>query len=474
MDWEVNRHQFNHLSGELGLDTGALWASAVAVVCAFAAALGPLDPGHVVNPGARAALEATIALSALLTAALLVAHYGQTRRLMDLLLLCALLAVFVGDFVSRSAPALSGDVGSEPLGGAALGWYLIASAMLAAAAFAPSKTVRSLGRGTVVLAVVGCLATVILGDLLVDIDGSSSTAEVGRGGIAGAANHPVQVGITIITAVLLVVAGLAFVQGRRHAHLEDRLLAGAAFLLAGAALQYLTTTAVPAGWITPRDGLRLTAYLLVVASAFSRYMRTRDDQTRAAISSERERIARDLHDGLAQDLACIATQSQRLDARLGPDHPLVVATRHAQAASRGAITDLWASTAPSTEAALRLIADELEHRYALEVQVRIEPVDALSGERDLAPSSREHLVRIAREAIVNAAVHGTARHVDVVLQRQGNDLLLRVSDDGRGITDSRQLGFGLRTMHARAASLGGRLTAHRRADGGTELELQIP
>jgi signal transduction histidine kinase len=38
----------------------------------------------------------------------------------------------------------------------------------------------------------------------------------------------------------------------------------------------------------------------------------------------------------------------------------------------------------------------------------------------------------------------------------------------------RQLGFGLRTMHARAASLGGRLTAHRRPDGGTELELLIP
>jgi signal transduction histidine kinase len=67
-----------------------------------------------------------------------------------------------------------------------------------------------------------------------------------------------------------------------------------------------------------------------------------------------------------------------------------------------------------------------------------------------------------------------ARRVDVILQRRDGDLLLRVSDDGRGIADSRHHGFGLRTMHARAASLGGRLTAHRRADGGTELELQIP
>ena len=475
MDWEVNRHQFNHLSGELGLQAGTLWASAIAVVCALAAALGLLDPVHVVNPAARAALEATISLSALLSAGLLVAHYGNTRRLTDLLLLSALLAVLVGDFVYRSAPALTGDVGFELRGAGALAWGLIASMMLAAAAIAPCKPVRSLARGLVALAVMGFLTTVILGDLLVDVDGPSSTAKVvERAGTASATNHPVAAAITIITAVLLVVAGLAFLHGRREARLEDRLLAGAAFLLAGAVLQYLAMPVLATDWVTPRDGLRLAAYLLLVASAFSRYMKTRDDQTRAAISFERERIARDLHDGLAQDLACIATQSQRLGVRLGPDHPLLIATRHALAASRGAITDLGASAAPSTEAALRLIADELEHRYSLQVRVRIEPDNALSGERDLAPPSREHVIRIAREAIVNAAVHGMAGRVDVVLQRRESDLLLRVSDDGRGIADSRQHGFGLRTMHARAASLGGRLTAHRRADGGTELELHIP
>ena len=475
MDWEVNRHQFNHLSGELGLQGGALWATAIAIVCALAAVLGPLDPVHVVNGGARATLEATLCLSALLSAALLVAHYGQTRRLMDLLLLSAVLAVLAADFVSRSGPALAGDVSLEPFGGAALVWDLIAAMLLAAAAFAPVKVVRGLPRGTVALAVVGCLATVILGGLLLDVDGPSGTAEVvERGGIAVAAHHPVAAAVTIITTFLLVVAGLAFVRGHRHARLEDRLLAGAAFLLAGAVFQYLAMPVVTTDWVTPRDGLRLAAYLLVVASAFTRYMRTRDDQARAALTSERERIARDLHDGLAQDLACIAAQSQRLDLKLGPDHPLIVAARHALAASRGAITDLCASTASSTEAALRLVASELEHRYGLQVRVRIESGAGLDGNREVEPSYREDLVRIAREAIVNAAVHGRARHVEVVLRRQEHDLLLRVTDDGRGISDRMQLGFGLRTMQARAASLGGRLSTHQRDEGGTELELQVP
>jgi signal transduction histidine kinase len=475
MDQAADRHQFNHLPGELRFHVETLWAPAIAALSALAAALGSLDPVHLVNPGARAALETTISLSALLSAGLLVAHYGQTRRLTDLLLLSALLAVLLGDFVYRSAPALTGGVHFESRSGAELGWELIASMMLVAAALAPRKTIRNLDRGMVALAVVGCLAIVMLGELLENVAGSArSTLALRDAGMTAATQHPIEIGVSVITAILLVVAGIVFLDSRRHARLEDRLLAGAAFLLAGAALQHLAMPLVATDWVTPREGLRLAAYLLVVASAFTRYSAARSHQTRAAISSERERIARDLHDGLAQDLACIVTQSQRLGVRLGPDHPLVLATRHALAASRGAITDLWASTAPSTEAALRLIADELEHRYDLRVQVRIEPENALNGEYDLKPPCREHVVRIAREAIVNAAVHGTARHVDVALQRRGSELVLRVSDDGRGITDARQLGFGLRTMHARAASLGGRVTAHRRADGGTELELLIP
>jgi signal transduction histidine kinase len=473
MDQAVDHHQFNHPSGELGLHDGSLWAVAIVFVAAVAGVLGVLDPSHVANPGARAALETTISLSAILSAGLLVAHYGQTRRLPDLLLLGGVLALLVVDFVCRSAPALTGDIGGEPWEGPALVCELVASIVLVAAVLAPGKTVRSLDRRTIALTVVGLLATVILGDLLADIDGPYRTAASIGAGTAGA-EHPVGAVMSVITAILLVVAGLAFLDSRRNARLEDKLLAGATFLFAGASLQYLSQPFVATDWVTPREGLRVAAYLLVVASAFTRYMRARDNQTRAAITSERERIARDLHDGLAQDLACIATQSQRLDARLGPDHPLLVATRHALAASRGAITDLWASTAKSTEAGLRLVADELEHRYGVEVQVRIEPPNALSGERDLDAGDRDHVIRIAREAIVNAAVHGMARHVDVVLASRGSDLLLRVSDDGRGITDSRQLGFGLRTMHARAAALGGRLSAHQRDDGGTELELQIP
>jgi signal transduction histidine kinase len=284
----------------------------------------------------------------------------------------------------------------------------------------------------------------------------------------------VALGAETLSAAILSASGIAFLLQSRRGERERGCLAGASFLLAGAALESLVLPAVATNWVTAREGLRLAAYALLLGCALERFAKIRRTEAHVAISTERERIARDLHDGLAQDLACIAAQGQRLHSRLGPDHPLMVATRHALAASRGAIADLWASTAPSTEAALRLIADELAHRFDVEVQVRIEADIPLTADTDLEPSPRENLVRIAREAIVNAALHGTARHIDVVLLRRRGNLLLRVSDDGRGISDTQRSGFGLRTMRARAAVLGGQLSAHPREEGGTELELVVP
>jgi signal transduction histidine kinase len=474
MDFAVDSQPSSGLATRQRAHPGARWVPAIAALSAIAAAAGLVDPVHVVNPGARAALETTITLSAILSVGLLVALYGQTRRVPDLLLLCALLAVLLGDFVYRSAPALAKGAGLESHRSTLIVWELIASLMLLATALAPRKKLQNVDRGVVAVVVAACLGTVMLGELLEQFifsaRGSGQFRSSEMGVVAG---HPVALGLEIITAFVLALAALAFLR-RRSGRLEDRLLGGAAFLLTGASLQYLAMPAVATDWVTPRDGLRLGAYLLVLGTAFTRYDRARRRKAVEAISSERQRIARDLHDGLAQDLACIAAQSQRLDLKLGPDHPLIVAARHALAASRGAITDLCASTASSTEGALRLVASELEHRYGLQVRVRIESGAGLDGSRDVEPSYREDLVRIAREAIVNAAVHGRARHVEVVLRRQENDLLLRVSDDGRGISDRRQLGFGLRTMEARAASLGGRLSAHQRDEGGTELELQVP
>jgi signal transduction histidine kinase len=474
MDVAIHALPVRSLTADLKAHTGTRSALAIAVLGAIAVAVGMLGPVHAVNPGARAALETTITLTAILSAALFVANLERRRQLPDLLLLLAVLAALLADFVYRAAPTLSAGVGLESGGIAQLGCGLAVSLTFAAAAFAPTKAIPDPRRLLVTGAVVAGAGTVMLGALLAQLTSSHlGPGALNDTGNAGIPTHTVVLGVHVATAAILIVSALAFVAGSRRGEREGGLFAGSCMLLAGANLQYLTVAAVATNWVTPREGARLAAYVLLLAGAYSRYARIRRSEAHAAIGSERERIARDLHDGLAQDLACIAAQGQRLDANLGPGHPLMVATRHALAASRGAITDLWASTAPSTEAALRLVADELAHRFDLRVEVRIETDTARTADNDLEPPQREDLVRIAREAIVNAALHGTARHVDVVLLRRGRDLLLRVSDDGRGISDTERSGFGLRTMRARAASLGGQLSARPRAEGGTELELLI-
>jgi signal transduction histidine kinase len=458
---------------------GPVWSTCLAVSTGVlsAAVLGfeLARPIHATNPSGRAAIETVITIAAICTARLLVANFQRTGRLPDLLLLCALVTVALTDFVYCAAPALIGGTKAESGGGARLACELIISAAFAAAAFAPGKLIRRPNRGLIGVAALASAATVIVAELLEEATGSSWSASLQEIGIRGAVDHPVELAVNGVAAIVLIVSGLAFLRRAQRGAIRCGLLAGASFLLAGARLQYLAIPAVATNWITPREALRLAAYAMLLASAYWEYARAHRAEAAAAISSERERIARELHDGLAQDLVCIAAQSQRLGVELQREHPLMVAARNALATSRGVIADLSASTAPTTEAALRLIADDLRHRHGLEIDVRVEMTTALGQSNDLDLVDREHIVRIAREAIVNAALHGRARRVDVLLSGTGGrDLVMRIIDDGWGIADAHGCGMGLRTMRARAAALGGHLSAHTGPAGGTLLELTVP
>jgi signal transduction histidine kinase len=437
----------------------------IAVAVASVLTAEGLPPLAVVDPRARVALETVIALSALAAGGRLIANFRRDHEWRGLLVLCAVLAMSLTDFANGAAPTLLG-LRSLPFGGSAwLGGGLIAGVALTAAALSPADSIAGPRELTGLTVVLG-LGSAVFAGLLIQITTSGATSTS-----APHNDHAIALGIHSISAALLGLAAVAFVAAHRSADSGSRLLAGASILLAGANLQYVAIPAPETAWVTPREGFRFGAFALLLVFAHVRHARLRRHESYAAVRSERDRIAHDLHDGLAQDLACIAIQGQRLDCELGPQHPLMLAVRQAIAVTRGVIADLTASTAPSTEAALRVVADELGHRFDLQVEVRVETDAGPDGEPD--PSQREHLVRIAREAIVNAALHGTARRVDVVLVQHGRSLLLRVCDDGRGMAEGYRSGFGVRNMRAHAASLGGRLNAQPRAGGGTELELRV-
>jgi signal transduction histidine kinase len=434
-----------------------------------------LSPIHIGAPGARAAIETLIASWALVSAAVLLGCFRQSPRRSDLLLLVALAAVGSTDFVFSVLPAVTGR---SLLGfGSAIqvACQALVALAIAVAAFAPVLTpVRSeLRKSCSIGAVAGLAITLASAVALLDLPPALAAAFPGTG-IAVAAQHPGLLIEGLLCSAVLLVSGIAFFGRRERTY---RALGGAAFLLAGSRLQYLALPVVAPDWVTVGEALRLGAYALVLVAALGRYARTRRAVAVAALVVERERIARDLHDGLAQDLAVIALHGQRLESELGTEHPLTLAARRAVASSRGVIVDLSASTAASTDAALRQVADELAVRFGAEVEVTVLADLAQDAGGDLDSDRREEVVRIAREAIVNAARHGHARHITVVLDRSGDQLRLQVSDDGRGVQQTKLMGlggYGLQTMRARAAALGGRLATEQRADGGLELAVTFP
>ena len=93
----------------------------------------------------------------------------------------------------------------------------------------------------------------------------------------------------------------------------------------------------------------------------------------------------------------------------------------------------------------------------------------------LPPRKREAVVRIASEAVTNAARHSGGQHLHVGLERAARGVRLRVADDGVGFDAQTRNGggFGLITMRDRAEAFGGRLRIRSRHGKGTEVEVEL-
>jgi len=446
-------------------------ALAVAVFSAGVLGFEAFGPAHLDAPGVRTALETAIGLCALVGVSLLALVLHHRRRLSDLLLLIALATLALADLSFVGLPVFRGaNVVVEGSVAQSI-WAVAVSTALAAAALAPSATLVA-RRRRLLPVIAGAVALVALIAVVAGRHWAPDTLPEANLGNVG---DPLLITAQLLSSGVLIVAGTMFAAQAGSRDRDAGLLAGAAFLLAAARLECVAMPTVSAHWVTPGVGMRFAAYGLLLVVAFRREEKSRQEERWAAVTTERQRIARDLHDGIAQDLAVIAVHGPQFASQLGADHPVVIAAQRALATSRGAMVDLSASTAPNTGAALRQVADELEGRFSVRVNVTVKPEGGPAGGGDLDPAEREEVVRITREAIANAIRHGAARRIDVELDYGGPELL-RVCDDGCGIDASPARsgsGFGLPTMRARAEAIGGRLVTRRRVDGGTEIMVRV-
>jgi signal transduction histidine kinase len=445
---------------------------------ALSIAIEVIRPAPAGHPAFEAALAAWGVLIAAAAACILMARFRQTRRVRDLLVASTVVALVVVDSSSLDAPAMfalrsAGASSSAPAllvaSVLAAGSFLVAARTPAQRVVEPARrwSVVGVGGGLVAGAAVEVVARLLHGAL------TARSAQVGARVTALGAADPIVLGLLVLGALLSLLAAheLLSVPASSEAPLGEAWgrppLAAAVplIVLGGACLEILpvwgsTASLEPAVvmWLAASSALAFAAFRQL--AVHGRLAAARSAQR------DRQRIARDLHDGLCQDLAFIAAQGARIGETHGEDHPIAIAARRALAASRGALAELSASDAPTASHALRKVANELALRYGIDVEVRAQAV-ALAGD------DRESVVRIAREAVVNAARHGHAQHVVVTLQAEADRLLLRVEDDGCGVLPTEVLreGFGMSSMRARANELGGLVHTRAREEGGMELEV---
>ena len=203
----------------------------------------------------------------------------------------------------------------------------------------------------------------------------------------------------------------------------------------------------------------------------------RREERRKAILEERNRLARDIHDNLAQGFAAILMQLQAAQRESGPLPPKIASS--VEIAIDLARTHL--TEARRSVGALRPIvgqgediASALKRLAGLGQRTANTPIDLVVDELPrLGDAVEREIIGIAQEALTNAVRHSRARRITIRASAvQSVGLRLSVADDGRGIGRDRQTtGFGMTSMQERAERIGASLTIVTAPRSGTEVVL---
>jgi two-component system sensor histidine kinase UhpB len=226
-----------------------------------------------------------------------------------------------------------------------------------------------------------------------------------------------------------------------------------------------------------RSGGETLAVATAVNAMLDRLEKERRESGRrilAAQERERSRIARELHDEVGQTLTAIALRAERAAADAGSQTRAL--TEVAQTALRGLedVRRIGRELRPEALDDLGLV------NALITLCSRVDRQPGLRVSRDLewqlpelSPEVELVIYRTAQEALTNAQRHSGASEVAVALTRQASDVVLAISDNGRGLPE-RVDESGLRGMRERATMIDAQLQIGPLAPRGTEIVLRIP
>ncbi len=200
-----------------------------------------------------------------------------------------------------------------------------------------------------------------------------------------------------------------------------------------------------------------------------------------AVSQERNRLARELHDTLAHSLSAATVDLEAVqalwevkpqEARQMLDRALG-ATQEGLTEARRALQSLRAS--PLEDLGLCIAISELAKSTAARGNLHLE-LDAQDSIEGVTPEVEQCVYRVAQEAMANVARHAGARSLRVMIQQDANALTLTVADDGRGFDPAtvKEAQYGLRGLHERAEMIGAALRVDSQLKQGTTIQLSVP
>ena len=416
-------------------------------------------------PHLRLVLQTVVALAGGLVALLTGARFSAEGRRSDLLLSIGFFVASASTVAFSITPIISETNVSLTNSWSGIVGRLFAWTLIAAAPFAKGRIEshrRVLGNWIVFLSV--SLAVLWL---LVDSIHSSLPTVVSADG----ANLPFLLTLAFAAqAFLNLVAVVGFgLKFRSRGHDLDSWLAYGSTLMLFSALSLIFTPLLNDNEVSQGDFLRVLAYGVFCVGV---WRAIRSAEFGRAVADERARVAREIHDGLAQYLFAISTQATML-AQGGSREELVPQIKEAAAAAqqeaRFAILALSSAggSAPF-DAALQRYIEFLTADGALEVELHID------SRVRLDPDEQIELFRIVQEGLANARKHAGAEHVAVRLGMRDGRRCVMIVDDGTGFDGEITAGGqGLRNIRARIASIGAALNLQSAPGRGTAIEVTL-
>jgi len=442
------------------------------LIALLSAALGlwgayPSLPSTFDLPMLLVALDTSIAFASALVAVLAGVRFAVDARRTDLLLCAGFGVAALSILAFEIVPILGGSAIGRPEAWAGLIGRILSAALIVTASFARGQ-VRIPERALVAALGTGLLA------LLVFWSGTRALADAlaGSGG-TDETELPLTIAFALL-ALLYLGAMIGFgLRYRRRLEDLDSWLALAATLWLFSSLNSVFTPLMPGEKAALGDFLRLLACVVLVVGV---WRAIRAAEFGRAVSEERTRVAREIHDGLAQYLFALSTHVNML--RAGAELETVLPRLEevaalAQQEARFAVLALSsaAGSAPF-DAALHRYVEVLCADGKLEVDIEID------SEIHLAPDEQIEIFRIVQEGLGNVRKHANADRAELRIVEKGHKRMVIVRDDGDGFDDSqrgrrRSAGQGLKNMKKRAASIGADFAFSSKPGVGTTLEVAL-